>query len=114
MVPKGVFWALNLCIVNGWFLYRRHYNQYGAHANKLMPLRDFALEISIYLRKANQLPLQIARKRGRPKGSNTTASDSQTIPEESDSESEHLVALSGTKKKPNIIDLINTIRFDNI
>ena len=111
---RVLFWALNLCIINGWLLYRRHSNQYGAHANKLMLLRDFALEIRIYLRKANQLPPQIARKRGRPKGSNTTASDSQVIPEESDSESEQLVAISGLTKKPNTTDPINTIRFDNI
>ena len=125
------FWALNLCIVNAWLLYRRHYNQYGATAKRFASLRNFVLEISVCLRKSGQIFLEIPPKRGRPSGLTllgandykghsfvtSTASTASIATEEPKPGNEEIISISGTNvqnQTPNLRDPIRGNRFDNI
>lgn len=60
-----VFWHLvDIAKVNGWILYRRHYQQYGLPRNKNKSLLIFSQEIAEALIMANKVPT--SSNRGRP------------------------------------------------
>ena len=58
-----VYYALGVCIVNGWLLYRRHCHQNEATTKSIVRLKDFKMQIaySLMLRGKSNAP-----KRGRP------------------------------------------------
>ena len=112
------FWALNLCTVNAWLLYRRHYSQYGATGKKSASFRDFVLEISVCLRKSGQIFTEIPIKRGRPCYfvTPTTAPTASIATEELEPDKE-IISISGPivqNQTPNVQDPSNGNRFDNI
>jgi hypothetical protein len=59
-------WALNLAVVNGWILYRRHMIQKNRRQCDQLDLIEFTASVSESLVKANKLPAAVVRKRGRP------------------------------------------------
>lgn len=61
------FWVLNVAIVNGWILYRRHTGQKGTLRKNQLSLLEFASTISESLVIEQKLPPLLARKGpGRP------------------------------------------------
>lgn len=58
-----VYWCLNVAVVNGWLLYRRHQCQKGLKKNEIMSLLQFQSRIAsslIFFEKCNK------KRRGRP------------------------------------------------
>ena len=60
-----VFYCLDVAVVNGWLLYRRHMEQKKVDKKAVLPLRNFRASIAHALAKKAKLP----RKRGRPSSS---------------------------------------------
>jgi hypothetical protein len=61
---KIIFHLIDLSIVNGWLLYRRHSSQFRSHNKDTMSLSEFRLAIAEVLLKPN-IPKRPAQ-RGRP------------------------------------------------
>ena len=60
-----VFYCLDVAVINGWLLYRRHMEQKKVEKRAILPLRNFRASIGHALAKKAKLP----RKRGRPSSS---------------------------------------------
>jgi len=61
------FWVLNVAIVNGWLLYKRHCQQYGTNSCDQLDLLKFTCSVSQSLIMENKLPNSLTQKRrGRP------------------------------------------------
>ena len=72
------FGALNVAVVNGWLLYRRHCSQRNVSLKSRLDLLEFTSCVSECLVLKNKLPSSLSRKRGRPSSSGDTE-PSQTL-----------------------------------
>ncbi len=64
---KRIFlWALNVAIINGWLLYRRHWDQREENEAKFLPLCYFTAEITESLCLKCKVPPQLMSARERP------------------------------------------------
>lgn len=70
------FWALNLAVVNGWLLYRRHCSQKNIPKRNQYDLVKFTASISEALIHEQKLPPELVRKRGRPLSSTSAVNTS--------------------------------------
>ena len=71
-------WALNLAVINGWLVYRRHANQLMLPGREQMDLIHFTASISEALVQQNKLPPTVARRRGRPTSAASQVSSDTT------------------------------------
>lgn len=79
---KRIFlWALNLAVVNGWLLYRRHCNQKNIPQRNQSNLAKFTANIAEALILDKKLPPELSRKRGRPSYSAVNNSDNNKVSE---------------------------------
>lgn len=96
-------WAINVAVVNGWLLYRRHFQQQSQPARLQLDLIHFTAAISEALIYRNKVPPMAVRKRGRPLSS-------ATIPYSGDNED----LVTQPVKRFVTVPLTSSVRFDNI
>lgn len=98
------FWALNVAVVNGWLLYKRHSQQKGTAVCEQLDLMKFTSSVSQSLCLDQKLPTTLAgKRRGRPTNSDTT-------PQSTANEKE-----VPSKKSRRVPEFVNqTSRFDNV
>ena len=90
------FWVLNVAIVNGWILYRRHTTQKGTPRKNQLSLLEFTGSISESLVIEQKLPPLLARKGpGRPVKFSQQAGNDEEDKDEDQNEEQH----ADTKKK---------------
>lgn len=78
-----------------------------------MPFKQCLIEISVHLRKANQIPLQIYKK-CLPRGLNTNTHASAISSESDETETDTLAPITQLKTNANVTDTLNAIRVDTI
>ena len=97
------FWALNVAIINGWLLYRRHCQQLQQPIHIQQDLVEFTAAVSEALIHQNKLPPVVVSKRGHLLSSSTNlepVSEEEQLPE--------------SKKRLVSVPARDVVCFDNI
>jgi hypothetical protein len=104
-------WSLNVAVVNGWLLYKRHCQQLGITISEQYDLLKFTTTVSQSLLMDNKLPPSLsAKRRGRPCRSQSTASIQSSTAAELHEETSDLLM----KKTRRVLTVNETSRFDLI
>jgi len=107
-------WVLNVAVVNGWLLYRRHAQQKSVPGRDQLDLLDFTASISEGLICEQKLPPVLARKcPGRPSRSHDVE-DTSTGGAESGADAEQEEPENPTRKRRRIIAAKVHGRYDNV
>ena len=107
------FWALNVAVVNGWLLYRRHRQQASLPEWEQMDLLTFTSSVSQSLLTLDKVPSTITQKRrGRPSKSDSVDQSSEPV-DEVEEGSEDVVGPAKRKRRPKVC-VTTTSRYDTV
>jgi hypothetical protein len=74
------FWCLNVAVINGWLLHKRHSCQLAVPRKEIMDLLDFTVEVAHSLILENkEVELPARRKRGRPSAATADETDEEHL-----------------------------------
>lgn len=100
-------WTLNLAVINGWLVYRRHATQLMLPTREQMDLIQFTAGVGEALIQQNKLPSAVVRRHGRPSSAVTRISSSQSTSDDEDRPVQ-------PKKRSALTPAGRAARYDNV